>query len=119
MSGARCNWCGVAVDPAEGYRAAEEAGERLAAFCRLEHVVPWVIQGPHWDAGTLDERPHEDAALSACAECAMPVGETRVVLVHYRGEHRIVDAFCRTDHLRDWAQAGGRWRTPPANDATR
>ena len=22
------------------------------SFCRLEHVVPWVISGAHWDAGT-------------------------------------------------------------------
>jgi hypothetical protein len=34
--------------------------------------------------------------------------------VHHRGEHRIADAFCGADHLRDWAQAGGRWRATPA-----
>lgn len=110
MAEVRCSWCGTAVDPTEGYRAAEEAGERVAAFCRLEHVVPWAIQGAHWEAGVLAERPREDASLASCAECGRPVGETRVVLVHQRGEHRVADAFCNPDHLRAWAQAGGRWR---------
>lgn len=110
MSRARCSWCGIEVDRDEGFRAAEAAGERLAAFCRLEHVVPWAIQGPHWDAGVLDELPREDEELGRCAQCRAPVGETRVLLVHHRGEHRIADAFCGTDHLRDWASAGGRWR---------
>ena len=39
------------VGPDDGFRAAEPAGERVAAFCRLEHVVPWVISGAHWSAG--------------------------------------------------------------------
>jgi len=106
----RCSWCGSGIDAGEGYRAAEEAGERVAAFCRLEHVVPWAIQGPHWEPGALAEHPREDAALASCAECGAPLGETRVLLVHHRGEHRVGDAFCTTDHLRAWAQAGGRWR---------
>jgi hypothetical protein len=94
----------------EGFRAAEAAGERIAAFCRLEHVVPWAMQGPHWRAGTLLEPPSEDAALSGCAECGAAVDDTRVLLVRHRGQHRIADAFCGVEHLRVWAQAGGRWR---------
>jgi hypothetical protein len=105
----QCSWCGVAVEADEGYRAAEPAGDRAATFCRLEHVVPWVINGAHWDAGKLpwatssDELPH-------CAQCGEPVGDVPVVLVHHRGEHRIADALCSVDHLRVWAAAGGRWR---------
>ncbi len=106
----KCDWCGKALRADEGFRAAEEAGERLAAFCRLEHVVPWAMQGPHWRAGTLPARPREEAALSACAECGVAVDETRVLLVRHRGEHRIADAFCGVDHLLLWARAGGRWR---------
>ncbi len=106
----RCDWCGKAVGVDEGFRAAEEAGERVAAFCRLEHVVPWAMQGPHWRAGGLAERPRQEAALSACAECGAVVGETRVLLVRHRGQHRIADAFCCVEHLRSWAHAGGRWR---------
>jgi hypothetical protein len=106
----RCSWCGAAVEADDGYRATEEAGERVAVFCRLEHVVPWAMQGPHWAAGRLSETVPDDPALLACAHCGAVLDDTRVVLVRYRGEHRIPDAFCTTDHLRAWAIAGGRWR---------
>lgn len=106
----RCSWCGAPVARDEGFRAAEEAGERLAIFCRLEHVVPWAMQGPHWDAGVLKDHPPADPELEHCAECGRAVDDTRVLLVHHRGEHRIGDAFCGTDHLLVWARAGGRWR---------
>lgn len=106
----RCSWCGVSVGRDEGYRAAEEAGERRAVFCRLEHVVPWAIQGPHWDAGSLGEAVPADPALARCAQCGAELDDTRVVLVRHRGEHRIPDAFCGSDHLLAWAKAGGRWR---------
>jgi hypothetical protein len=110
MREGRCSWCGADVGSDEGYRAAEAAGERLAIFCRLEHVVPWAIQGPHWDAGTLAAPPREDPELSRCAHCDTALDDRRVLLVHHRGEHRIADAFCSTDHLLAWAKAGGRWR---------
>ena len=111
MSGdTRCSWCGIWVEADEGYRVAEPAGERIAAFCRLEHAVPWAMQGPHWDPGTLRDLPREDPELAACAHCRAALGDTRVLLVHHRGEHRVADAFCSTDHLRAWASSGGRWR---------
>jgi hypothetical protein len=111
MDERRCSWCGVDVGRDEGFRAAEEAGERIACFCRLEHAVPWAIQGPHWEPGVLDEHPREDEELSRCAHCGAPVDDTRVLLVHHRGEHRIADAFCGTEHLLAWAKAGGAWRS--------
>ncbi len=110
MARERCSWCGVDVAPDEGYRAAEEAGERVAVFCRLEHVVPWAMQGPHWEAGALANRPRADRELDRCAHCDADVDDTRVLLVRHRGEHRIADAFCNSDHLLMWAKAGGRWR---------
>lgn len=110
MNAERCTWCGVEVGGDEGYRVAEQAGERLAVFCRLEHVVPWAIQGPHWEAGTLRQQPREEPALSECAHCGAALDDTRVLAVRHRGEYRIADAFCTTDHLRSWAAAGGRWR---------
>jgi hypothetical protein len=110
VSHERCSWCGAPVAQDEGFRVAEEAGERVAAFCRLEHVVPWAMRGPHWDAGVLSERPPQAQELEQCAECGAAVDDTRVLLVRHRGEHRIGDAFCGTDHLLEWARAGGRWR---------
>ncbi len=105
----RCTWCGDRVDHDDGYRLAEPAGERRAAFCRLEHTVPWAIQGPHWEPGTVSEPSGLTDSLERCALCGEPLPETRVVLVRHRGEHRIPDAFCSIAHLAEWAKAGGRF----------
>jgi hypothetical protein len=105
-----CTWCGASVEPDDGFRAYEPAGERRAVFCRLEHVVPWAIQDAHWEAGALDGSlwAGEDAAV--CAWCETPLTETHVLLVRHRGKHRVPDRFCGVDHLLEWAKAGGRWR---------
>ena len=107
-----CSWCGVSVEDDDGFRAAEPAGERKAAFCRLEHVVPWVIQGARWDPGRLSGVDADDdaaAGLGRCAQCGTVLGDVYLVLVRHRGEHRIPDAFCSVGHLADWAKSGGRW----------
>ncbi len=106
----RCSWCGVDVEPSDGYRAAEPAGERVAAFCRLEHVVPWAMQGAHWEAGVLDEPRGLEAALGSCAHCGGALDDAYVLLVRRRGEARVPDAFCSVGHLETWAKGGGRWR---------
>jgi hypothetical protein len=104
-----CSWCGEAVEGEDGYRAAEAPGERRAVFCRLEHVVPWVIQGPHWGAGLPEEPGGLTESIEECAHCGEPLGDVRVVLVRHRGEHRIPDGFCSAQHLAEWAKSGGRW----------
>ena len=106
-----CSWCGEAVDRDDGFRALEPLGERRAAFCRLEHVVPWVIQGAHWEAvqaGSPEAAVPADAP-ETCAHCGDAVGDRLIVLVRHRGEHRIADSFCQADHLLEWAKAGGRY----------
>jgi hypothetical protein len=108
--GERCAWCGAAVERDDGFRLGEWPGERRAAFCRLEHVVPWAQQGPHWDPGTPSEPPLMAESLDACAHCGEALGDVRVLLVRHRGEHRIPDAFCSVDHAAAWAKAGGRWQ---------
>jgi hypothetical protein len=105
-----CSWCGEPIGADEGYRAYEPAGERAAVFCRLEHVVPWAINGPHWAAGAVAEPAEVAAGPRQCSRCEAELGDTRVLLVHHRGDHRIADAFCTVEHLREWAGAGGRWR---------
>jgi hypothetical protein len=102
----QCAWCGERVDPDDGFRASEPEGARVAAFCRLEHIVPWAINGAHWAPGDLDV----PAAPETCSHCGEPVGDRRVLAVRHRGEHRIPEAFCGVDHLLAWAKAGGRWR---------
>ena len=104
-----CTWCGVAVEPRDGFRAYEPAGGRRATFCRLEHVVPWAIRGAHWEPLPAEAGGLEDG-LSECAWCAAALGEDHVALVRSRGEHRIPDGFCGVAHLLEWAKAGGRWR---------
>jgi hypothetical protein len=70
------------VGETDYWLAHEAEGERTAAFCRLEHVVPWAMREPGWPD---------------------------VVLVHHRAGHRISEAFDSVDQLREWANAGGRW----------
>ncbi len=110
MSEQTCSWCGKAVPADDGYRLSEPAAERRAAFCRLEHVVPWAMQGPRWEAGELAELVYIGDSLTRCAHCEAPLDDTRVLLVRHRGEHRIPDAFCAVGHAAEWAKAGGRWR---------
>ena len=105
-----CTWCGAEVEPDDGFRASEEPGERHAVFCRLEHVVPWGIQGAHWEAGEGAPEPLvADQAEPACAHCGLKLGDVHVQLVRHRGEHRIADRFCSADHMVEWAKAGGRF----------
>ena len=104
-----CSWCGVEVETDDGFRAYEPAGARRAVFCRLEHVVPWAMQGPAWDPGELTEPTGTDEA-ERCSHCDAELGEVHVLLVRHRGGFRIADGFCSVDHLRAWAAAGGRWQ---------
>ena len=110
MRDERCTWCGAAVEDDDGFRAFEPAGDRRAVFCRLEHVVPWSIQGPHWEAGALTEAPTLDEGIVRCSLCDRELGEVHVLLVRHRGEHRVGDGFCSTEHMAEWAKQGGRWR---------
>jgi hypothetical protein len=104
-----CTWCGADVEPNDGYRLAEAPGDRRATFCRLEHVVPWAIQGPSWEPGVPVEPSGVADSIDACARCGEPLGDVHLTLVRHRGEHRIPDGFCSVTHLREWAQAGGRY----------
>jgi hypothetical protein len=104
-----CTWCGNPVGPGDGFRLAELPGDRAAAFCRLEHVVPWAIQGPHWEPGLPVEPPGVADSIDTCAHCGEALGDVRLILVRHRGEYRVPDGFCSVDHLKDWAQSGGRY----------
>jgi hypothetical protein len=106
----QCTWCGTAVGDDDGFRVAEPDAERRAVFCRLEHVVPWVMQGAFWEPGLPVQPPPPGIDLAACAECGAELDDARIVLVRHRGEHRVGDAFCGADHLMRWARAGGRYR---------
>lgn len=106
----RCSWCARAIAAGDGYRLRESPGARRAAFCRLEHVIPWAIRGAHWEAAGPCDATDAPDELDRCAHCQAPLGDVRLTLTRQRGEHRIPDAFCSVDHLAAWAKAGGRWR---------
>ena len=105
-----CSWCAREIGSEGGYRLRAEPGERRAAFCRLEHVIPWAIRGARWEVAGVGEQGEPTATVDRCAHCEEPLAEARLVLVRHRGEHRIRDGFCSVDHLAAWAKAGGRWR---------
>ena len=106
----RCSWCDNAVERGDGWRVEERPGARRAVFCRLEHVVPWSLQGPHWKAAAIAEPADPADSAEQCSHCGELLGDVQVLAVRHRGEHRIPDAFCSVDHLAAWAKAGGRWR---------
>src|SRR5436309_14909024 len=106
-SAEHCTWCGNPVDREEGFRLEEEPGERHAVFCRLEHVVPWSLQGAHWEPGALCEPSDIEESLTACAQCGEALGDVHVVLVRHRGGQRIPDGFCWGAHRAAWARRGG------------
>ncbi|MBN1531006.1 MAG: hypothetical protein JW895_18230 [Thermoleophilaceae bacterium] len=105
-----CSWCDRAIERGDGWRLHELPGARRAAFCRLEHVVPWEIQGAHWEAVPPGEEEPEASGDITCAHCGEPLGDVTLRLVRHRGKHRIPDSFCSIGHLAAWAKAGGRWR---------
>ena len=105
-----CSWCGEAVERDDGFRLLEPAGARQAAFCRLEHVVPWAMHGVRWEPRTAPPPGWIGEALEQCALCGTELTDARLVLVRHRGPHRVPDAFCSVDHVAAWARAGGRWR---------
>jgi hypothetical protein len=106
----QCSWCAAEVDADDGFRVAEPEGDRRAVFCRLEHVVPWCIQGARWSPGRITRADEPDDGLGRCALCGGELGPGRVLAVRHRGEHRIADAFCGLEHLHEWAKAGGRYK---------
>jgi len=108
MSAASCSKCGAGIGEADGWRASGPAGS--AAFCRLEHVFPWALKGERWEAeADAPAESEEEGGPETCSSCGADLGPDRVTLVRHRGEHRIPDAFCSTDHMAAWAKAGGRW----------
>src|SRR3954451_3194765 len=101
MTQLMCTWCGKPVEPDDGYRLYD--GDRVAVFCRLEHLVPWQMQGERWQSAEV-RSTEVRSAEGQCAECGEPA---RVLLIRHRGEHRIPDAFCSVEHAAVWAKAGG------------
>lgn len=109
MESESCIWCGTAVGHDSGFLVHALADGRCAVFCRLEHVVPWVMRGAQWGPDAGAEPPPAAERPRTCARCDCQLDHDAILLVHRRGVHAVVDAFCTLEHLRAWAGAGGRW----------
>jgi len=75
--------------------------------------MPGVAEKPHGDV-ILADVAREDASvvIDDLRELCIPeLGSITLdsILVRHRGEHRVPDGFCSVQHLREWAQAGGRY----------
>ncbi|MCO5316580.1 MAG: hypothetical protein M9938_10555 [Solirubrobacterales bacterium] len=102
-----CDWCAVRVSGDDGYRLLRPTRDMGAAFCRLEHVVPWLIKKNDWHIWSGMEAPLE-AELHGDPEAFGPEEDTWY-LVRHRDSHRIADGFESRDDLIKWATAGGRY----------
>ncbi|MFY9265290.1 MAG: hypothetical protein WAO61_07685 [Solirubrobacterales bacterium] len=109
-----CSWCGRDLGPDAGFELTDLSTRQRVAFCRLEHVVPWVMRGGVRERGVVvkvDGPPSGAvAAEQTCASCSAALASTAVWLEQRRAGRLVIDGFCDLDHARAWASGGGRWR---------
>lgn len=114
----QCSWCAAEIGAEDGYWLQSRSGSEAAVFCRLEHIVPWVIKDARWDEPAVTDAAGWEPAgtggtggeANRCSYCKLELANGGHELVRRRETHRVVDVFCDTDHLKAWAQAGGRWQ---------
>lgn len=103
----KCDWCGVGVPEDDGFRLLWPKRNLGATFCRLEHVVPWLIQKNDWHIWKDVEVP--EGVSPVCAQTGLELDEDALYLVRHRGDIKIPDGFSTSDAALAWAKAGGRW----------
>lgn len=103
----RCDWCGIELTEEMGYRLLWPGKSLGTAFCRLEHIVPFLMQKDQWHIRQGVEIPADAPGLSTAT--GNKLGEDALYLVHHRGEHRITDSFEGKEDLLEWARAGGHF----------
>jgi hypothetical protein len=108
MSGKlNCDWCGVRLDEDEGPRLLQPQRNLGAAFCRLEHVVPWLMQKNDWHILPKVEVP--EGAAPVCAQTGADLEEDAYYLVSRRDGTEVADGFINLEAVLAWAKAGGRY----------
>ncbi len=105
----KCDWCGVEVLEDDGYRLIQPKRNLGATFCRLEHVVPWLMQKDDWHIWNNVQVPENVSPLDA--RTGTELDEDALYLIHHRGDARISDGFADKDGVLAWAKAGGRYST--------
>lgn len=107
MKETKCDWCGVGLEPGESWQLLQPNRNLGASFCRLEHVVPWLIRKNDWHIRDRVEVP--ESAGPDCAETGEELDETAWYLVRDRAGTEIADGFTGKEAALAWAKAGGRW----------
>ena len=67
----KCDWCGVGLEEDEGLRLIQPKRNLGASFCRLEHMVPWLMKKNDWHIWPKVEVP-ESAGPDGAAVRATP-----------------------------------------------
>lgn len=78
-----------------------------AAFCRLEHVVPWLMEKNDWHILRQAEVP--PSADPFCVVTGNELDEAALYLVRRHGDIEVVDGFSGPEEVLTWAKAGGRY----------
>ena len=103
----KCDWCGVGLEDEDGVRLLKPARNMGAAFCRLEHVVPWLMKKNDWHILGPTEIP--DSATPTCSVTGEDLDESSIYLVRWPSGVEVADGFQDSDALLEWARSGGRY----------
>ena len=103
----KCDWCGVGLGERDGLRLVKPARNMGAAFCRLEHVVPWLMKKNDWHILGTAEVP--DAADPVCPVTGEELEESAIYLIRWPSDVEVADGFSDTEALLEWARSGGRY----------
>ena len=103
----KCDWCGVGLDEDEGLRLIQPKRNLGASFCRLEHMVPWLMKKNDWHIWPKVEVP--PTAGPDCARTGTELGDDAWYVVRHPGGAEVADGFIGHDAVLEWARAGGRY----------
>jgi hypothetical protein len=103
----KCDWCGVYLDDESAIKLLWPSRSLGAAFCRLEHVVPWIMTKNDWHIWDRVEVP--EGAADSCAQSGVDLDEGAIYLSREREGIQIADGFAGPEELLAWAKAGGRY----------
>ncbi len=103
----KCDWCGIGLESGEGWRLVKPARNMGAAFCRLEHVAPWLTEKNDWHI--LDQVEVPPSADPFCAVTGNELDEAAMYLIRRHGDVEVVDGFSGPEETLKWARAGGRY----------
>jgi hypothetical protein len=78
-----------------------------AAFCRLEHVAPWLTEKNDWHI--LDRAEVPPSADPFCAVTGRELDDAAMYLVRWHDDVEVVDGFSGPEETLKWARAGGRY----------